>query len=255
MPSISADPKRICQGTGPRWGSVGINGQEDKFFSESWLGALSGGMLDVLVFIESTDPSSEAVLSNYARQVAEIAPSFRGRPFGVEGAALTVNVTAAGAPTVPPHPGYSRIGGEEGFRLRAAVWEETAAAPAVICAHVVVTNLDLQNPLLFTFELGGRAPPASKEMLTVRRIFGPGAVANLTTNDGSRWLPVQAWLAPADTGIFRLAAPYHSQMPAPSPSPRRRCPARAPSSSPAPPRRRSAATARLAAASASRTHP
>ena len=203
MPSISADPQTHCQGTGPRWGSVGINGQEDKFFSESWLGALSGGMLDVLVFIESTDPSSEAVLSNYARQVAEIAPSFRGRPFGVQDASLTVNVTAVGAPTVPPHPGYSRIGGEEGFRLRAAVWEETAAAPAVICAHVVVTNLDLQNPLLFTFELGGRAPPASKEMLTVRRIFGPGAVANLTTNNGSRWLPVQAWLAPADTGIFQ----------------------------------------------------
>ena len=108
--------------------------------------------------------------------------------------------------------GFNRIGGEEGWRLRAAVWEEDAAAPAVICAHVVVTNLDMENPLLFTFELGGRAPPPSvtdvdgtMKMLTAKRIFGPGKVTgNLTSTDGSAWAPVQAWLAPSETGIFRI---------------------------------------------------
>jgi hypothetical protein len=78
--------------------------------------------------------------------------------------------------------------------------------PALICAHVVVTNLDEDNPLLFSYELGGRAPPAGgATMLTAQRIFGPGKVlGNLTTDDGSAWLPVRAWLAPAETGIYRI---------------------------------------------------
>ena len=143
-------------------------------------------------------------MSNYARQAAEIGPSFRGRPFGAAGAALTVNATAVGAPTVPPHAGFNHVGGEEGWRLRATVWEETAAAPAVICAHVVVTNLDQADPLLFTFDLGGRAPPASATMLTAQRIFGPGKIGNATTADGSSWSAVQEWLAPSETGIYRI---------------------------------------------------
>jgi hypothetical protein len=207
---VRFEPICNCPGAAANWGSVGITGQEEKFLSESWLGAVSAGMLDVLVFISQGDPSSEAVLSNYARQAAEIGPSFRGRPFGADGAKLTVNATAIGAPTAAPHPGFNRIGGEEGWRLRATVWEEAAAAPAIICAHVIVTNLDVDNPLLFTFQLGGRAPPtagaaASAALLTAQRIFGAGKVTgNLTTSDRSAWQPVQAWLSPAETGIYRI---------------------------------------------------
>ena len=40
---------------------------------------------------------SQQLKATVERQGAEIAPSFRGRPFGGEGAALTVNVTAVGA--------------------------------------------------------------------------------------------------------------------------------------------------------------
>ena len=185
---VRFEPVCNCPGVGANWGSVGITGQEEKLLSESWIGAVSAGMLDVLVFIEEGDPNSEAVLSNYARQAAEIAPSFRGRPFGAS-VALTVNATAVGgktakkgglscskqclsslkyclslrsvAPTTSPHSGFNRIGGEEGWRLRATVWEETAAAPAVICAHAVVTNLDMENPLLFEYELGGETDRSS----------------------------------------------------------------------------------------------
>ena len=161
---VPFEPVCNCPGVAANWGSAGITGQEEKFLSESWIGAISGGMLDVLVFIEEGDINSDAVMYNYARQAAEIGPSFRGRPFGSEGAALTVNASAVGAPTTSPHAGFNRIGGEDGWRLRAAVWEENAAAPAVIRAHVVVTNLDMENPLLFTFELGGRMPPPSTDV-------------------------------------------------------------------------------------------
>jgi hypothetical protein len=52
-------------------------------------GGLCGGLLVVLVFIEQGDLNSDAVIYNYARQAAEIGPSFRGRPFGSAGARNT----------------------------------------------------------------------------------------------------------------------------------------------------------------------
>ena len=132
-------------------------------------------------------------------------------------------MTAVGAPTSPPTV-RNRIGGEAGWRLRAAVWEEPAAAPALLCAHVVVTNLDMGNPLLFTFQLGGRAPPAATRLstiggaagkLTAQRIFGAGKLhGNLTTDDGDAWLPVQAWLAPSETGIYRIGCDVANEPPA-----------------------------------------
>lgn len=199
------EPICNCPGVDTIWGTRGITGQENKLLSESWLGAVSGGMLDLLVFIEQGCPWTEAVMTSYARQAAEISPSFRGRGFRVEQqeAALTVDASALTAPTSPPHSVFGRVGGEYGWQLRATVWEEEPAAPAVICAHVVVTNLDLDDPLLFQFELGGRAPPTSN--ISAIRIFGPGRVTgHLTTTDGSAWLPVQAWLGPAETGIYRI---------------------------------------------------
>jgi hypothetical protein len=206
------EPICNCPGAAANWGSIGITGQEEKLLSESWIGAVVAGMLDVLVFIEGGKPSTDAVMYNYARQAAEIGPSFRGRPFGA-GTALTVNATALGAPTSPP-TGTRRVGGEAGWRLRADVWEEPAAAPAVICAHVVVVNLDMSNPLLFTFELGGRAPPVSAEMFKAQRIFGAGKSSAVTTADGRSWLPVQAWLAPSETGIYRVGCELAKRPPA-----------------------------------------
>ena len=58
---VHFEPVCNCPGTGSNWGTIGITGQEEKLFSESWLGAVSASMLDVLVFIEEGTPDSEAV--------------------------------------------------------------------------------------------------------------------------------------------------------------------------------------------------
>jgi hypothetical protein len=76
-----------------------MTGQETMLFSQSWLGAIDAGTLDILIFIEGGNLETESVVAQYARQVAEIAPSFRGR-FGQVTAPVTINATAIGAPTV-----------------------------------------------------------------------------------------------------------------------------------------------------------
>lgn len=91
------------------------------------------------------------------------------------------------------------------------------APPAVFCAHVVVVNLDESNPLLFQYTLGGRGPPktpAGRAPLTSERIFGLGSRVkrNATTTDGERWQSVTEWLAPSETGIYRIGC--HTPVPA-----------------------------------------
>ena len=76
-----------------------MTGQDTMLISQSWLGAIDAGTLDILIFIESGNLETESVVAQYARQVAELGPSFRGR-FGQTTAPLTINATAFGAPTV-----------------------------------------------------------------------------------------------------------------------------------------------------------
>ena len=56
------EPICNCPGVASQWGSYGIGGQEEKFLSEAWVGAISGGMLDNLIFIEEGDSNSDAVM-------------------------------------------------------------------------------------------------------------------------------------------------------------------------------------------------
>ena len=93
------------------------------------------------------DSPTESVVANYARQVAEIAPSFRGR-FGQSRPSLTVNASAIAMPGCFPSRGHGSSSAA-GLQLRATVWEEVPKAPAMICAHVAVTNLNPTGPLLF----------------------------------------------------------------------------------------------------------
>ena len=128
-----SDADRCCQ---QGKGTVGIFGQETMLLSQSWLGAIDAGTLDILVFIEGANLATESVIAQYARQVAELAPSFRGR-FGTP--ALTINATALGPPPIAANPNpHTLVGGASGLQLRAAVWEEEPQAPAVVCVHVAV---------------------------------------------------------------------------------------------------------------------
>lgn len=147
------EPIANCPGVAAHWNTIGITGQDTMLYSQSWLGAVDAGTLDILIFIEGGDLETEAVVARYARQVAELGPSFRGR-FGETTAPLTVNATAIGPATAaPPTKSTSLIGGMLGYRLRAAVWEEKPQPPAVVCAHVVVVNLDEEHPLQFQCQL------------------------------------------------------------------------------------------------------
>lgn len=143
------EPIANCPGVAAQWNTVGMTGQDTMLYSQSWLGAIDAGALDILIFIESGNLETESVVARYARQVAELGPSFRGR-FGEITAPLTVNATALDPSTATsPMKSTSVVGGMPGYRLRAAVWEEKPQPPAVLCAHVVVVNLDENNPLLF----------------------------------------------------------------------------------------------------------
>ena len=66
------EPICNCPGVASQWGSYGIGGQEEKLLSEAWVGAISGGMLDNLIFIEEGDSNSDAVMC--------VLPSLTSRP-------------------------------------------------------------------------------------------------------------------------------------------------------------------------------
>ena len=142
------EPIANCPGVAAHWNTVGITGQDTMLYSQSWLGAIDAGALDILIFIEGGNLETESVVARYARQVAELGPSFRGR-FGETTEPLTVNATAIDPSTANDMKSTSVVGGTPGYRLRAAVWEEKPQPPAVLCAHVVVVNLDENSPLLF----------------------------------------------------------------------------------------------------------
>eukprot|EP01052_Picozoa_sp_SAG31_P029912 SAG31_NODE_3019_length_4784_cov_2.199360_4_plen_396_part_00 len=200
------EPICNCPGVGTRWNTIGMTGQDTMLMSQSWLGAIDAGTLDILIFIEGGNLETESVVARYARQVAELAPSFRGR-FGQTVFPLTVNATAFGAPAVarPANP-KTLVGGMAEYRLRAAVWEETPVAPAVVCAHVVVVNLDEEQPLNFQYKLGGQPPPRAPKPITSERIFGMGnrVKHNVTSSSGDQWISVMEWLGPSETGIYRV---------------------------------------------------
>ena len=164
-------------------------------------------MFDQLNFIEGGDARGDAVMAAFARQIAEVVPSIRasgGFAFDPSRPRLSVAVRKLRM------DGSRGVDGTAPSALRAAVWEEPPAHPAVLCAHLAVVNTNTSAPALFEFELGGHAPPATALGLTARRIFSLGATVDVSSGGGGGgssaavWRAAHDFIAPGQTNLYRI---------------------------------------------------
>ena len=200
---IPFEPLCNCPGEGSSWQTVTDCGDGDTVLrSEMWEGIINAGMTDQLNFIEEGDARGDAVMAGFARQLLELMPSIRasaGFPGDSGGSATitaTVTVTSANGQLSPTPTDPSGA-------LRVAVWEEPAAPPAVICAHLAIVNSNTSAYLGFELVLGGGHRPPTGALLTARRIFSAGATLNVSTAAGA-WRVATDFIAPGETNLYRI---------------------------------------------------
>ena len=201
---IPFEPLCNCPGFGASWQTVTDAGAgETILMSEMWEGVVNAGMYDQLNFIEGGDARGDAVMADFARQLAEVVPSVRasaGVALGLSKLSVrlrALNMDGSSMDESMPSSAASLI---------AAVWEETPAAPAVFCAHMAVINSNITAYSSFEFILEGRAPPAGQRV-TARRIFSPGLTVNISTGAGSAapaWEAARDFIAPGLTNLYRI---------------------------------------------------
>jgi hypothetical protein len=183
--------------------------------STLWLGAVSGNMVNQLMFIldELTPEAFRAEMSAYAQQALELLPSLYGA-FG------TRDSVRASLPTDYANEPYIRNGRPVQTRkdLVARAWTESDH-----CTHVVLVNINTTRPAQFQLQLtGGRFAGPIANASQRRQLLGGGGGHRANAErlfEGRYTIPINGdyrdnggydtfmfsdWVGPGMTNVYRI---------------------------------------------------